>query len=425
PIITKNEIKKKLYLSHFLYVWNARVYEFGIILLIVDLYPNTLFPSSLFALCLCLSGIFFSATIAKIIDNGERLKTVKRTIFLQRISVLISISSLLLVKIFEIESTKISKFITLCIVIICGSIEKLCAIGNKIAISRDWLVKISNQYESVNENFLVELNTQMRSIDLFCKLVGPTFIATLNGFSTKISAFFIIISILISNPVEIYAIVNVYNNVSELQIPKVKFENNEVDDDDHNDLNKINSIQFFKNLKIFQKSVICLPTISYSLLYLTSLSFGSATIAYLLSFEDIDSFKIGILRGASTIFEFSSTFLFPFILPRIGIIKMGLISIISEFLFLLPIAISFIMKLSYCRWLICILIPFSRIGLWCYDLTAQNLIQLYVNDSDRGSFSSIEESLINFFELLSCLLTLIFNKQEQFAIPVYCSVGAI
>ncbi|ODV58614.1 uncharacterized protein ASCRUDRAFT_72541 [Ascoidea rubescens DSM 1968] len=428
-----HEIKKKLYISHFLYVWNARVYEFGIILFIVDLFPQTLLPSSLFALCCSLTSIIFSTSIATIVNNGERLHVVRETIFIQRSSVILSTFSILLTHI--IPKLARYKVIVLIVVIICGGIEKLCALANKISIQRDWLVHIA---EEGNEGFLVELNTQMRSIDLFSKLLGPTFIALVIGFtSIKISLVFIIVSFLVSNPIEYYAIARVYYLVPELQKPKRKqvivYDNQEnyesLDQSENSNqspiLKKKSKSQFITNLKVFSSSTMCLPTISYALLYLTVLSFGNSTIAYLLSFPSINDELVGILRAISSIFELSSTVIFPPVNKNFGLINTGLISLVSQFTSLIPILTSFLLSYKYSYKILCICIPFSRLGLWGYDLSIQNMIQIYVNDDERAGFTAIEESIISLCELSGYAVTMVFHKPSQFHWPAYISVGSI
>jgi iron-regulated transporter 1 len=70
-------------------------------------------------------------------------------------------------------------------------------------------------------------------------------------------------------------------------------------------------------------------------------------------------------------------------------------------------------------------VALSRLGLWGFDLSVQYLVQDDAPEATRGSFSAIEMSLQNIFELLSFATTMIFYRPEDFKIPVYISAGAI
>ncbi len=439
-------IKNQLYISHSLYVWNARVFEFGFVLFLVDLFPNTLWPSSLFSLCSCLSGILGASKVASIVENGERLHIVRESIFIQRTAVLLPTVVLLTTHVFahmnpggEESPIKAShiltmKYLSLAFVICGGCIERLCQIANKISIARDWLVTIAAH----DDKFLMELNVKLRGIDLFCKLVGPTFISLLAGVSIRYSMLFIIVMNIISNYLEYFSIKKVYQLVPALQIPKHKPDiinesaststststctNNTVSNNESHD----NHGQFLQNVHTFTHSLMCLPTLAYAMLYLTVLSFGNQTIAFLLSFDDINSLTVGCLKAVSTIFELSATVITPKLVNSVGLVNTGMYSISSEFIFLCPILIGFVLNLPYRHWLLCLFVPLSRVGLWGYDLVIQNMVQLYItDDSQRSQFSAIEESLIGTFELSGYLMTLILHKPDMFEYPVFVSISSV
>lgn len=412
----KDNIKHKLYVSHFLYVWNARIYEFGIVLFIINLYPKDLLPPSLFALVSTCSAILFTNHLTKFVNKGERLSVIKSTIFVQRFFAILSSLTLLIT--FEFfKSDVFYKHICLAIVIICGIVERLATIANKMSISRDWIVKICGK----DQDFLLELNTKLRSIDLFCKLIGPFFISTFLSLTNhEITAIFFILSFLISNTIEFSAILNIYHIVPILK-------NNKNDQliattkrIDHNS-------SYWKLLHLFLKNPISLSIISVSMAYFTVLSFGNSTVAYLLSFDDINNFKVGCLKAISTFFElFGTVFVFPFLNKYTGLINTEIISVSFQFLTLLPVAFGFLLNYPYTRWLMCICIPFSRIGLWCFDLSVQNSIQIHIKDDfQRFNATSFEETFNNLFELLGYLSTLVYHKPEQFEIPAVATVVII
>jgi iron-regulated transporter 1 len=56
----------------------------------------------------------------------------------------------------------------------------------------------------------------------------------------------------------------------------------------------------------------------------------------------------------------------------------------------------------------------SRLGLWVYDLTTQQLTQTMTSSTRRSSFTSVENSFISSFELVQHLVAIILNRPEQF-----------
>lgn len=71
---------KRLYVSHFLSGWNTRVFEFGAVLYLASLFPDSLFPLSIYALVRGTSAIFLSPAVGQYIDTGDRLQVAKFSI---------------------------------------------------------------------------------------------------------------------------------------------------------------------------------------------------------------------------------------------------------------------------------------------------------------------------------------------------------
>jgi solute carrier family 40 (iron-regulated transporter), member 1 len=76
-------------------------------------------------------------------------------------------------------------------------IEKLAAIMNLVSVERDWVIVVARSDTTALRsmlllnchvyvsNILIAMNSQMRRIDLVCKLLGPFFIGILDGVSTE------------------------------------------------------------------------------------------------------------------------------------------------------------------------------------------------------------------------------------------------
>lgn len=80
PTRVPQAIALRLYLSHFLSTWNSRVFEFGAVLYLATIFPNTLLPMSIYAVARAAAAVFFSPTVGRYIDIGNRLKVVRLSI---------------------------------------------------------------------------------------------------------------------------------------------------------------------------------------------------------------------------------------------------------------------------------------------------------------------------------------------------------
>lgn len=56
----------------------------------------------------------------------------------------------------------------------------------------------------------------------------------------------------------------------------------------------------------------------------------------------------------------------------------------------------------------------SRLGLWIYDLTTQQLTQTMTSPHQRSSFAGVENSFVALFELMQNVIAIILHKPEQF-----------
>jgi solute carrier family 40 (iron-regulated transporter), member 1 len=74
------KLTRSLYVSHFLSTCNARIFEFGAVLFIADLFPGTLLPASVYALVRAASATFLSPAVGHYVDTGNRLQIVRLSI---------------------------------------------------------------------------------------------------------------------------------------------------------------------------------------------------------------------------------------------------------------------------------------------------------------------------------------------------------
>lgn len=379
-VLDVSGIKPRLYVSHFLSTWNSRVFEFGAVLFLARIFPGTLLPSSIYALVRAASAICFAPLVGRYVDQGDRLKVVRLSIVGQRMAVILSCLG------FWALSTGFPGFPSLRPLLIASlavltCVEKLCSIMNLIAIERDWVVIIAE-----NSHYELEvLNSQMRRIDLICKLVGPLAIALVDVYSTITAIIAVLGMNAFSVPIEYFAIATVYRKISALQARPGVSNNIDVSSSAMPEVPgawRLGSLCVTQTKSIYHgvanyvRHQIFLPSIALCLLYFTVLSFSGQMVTYLLS-VGLSSAQVGVLRTLSTAIELSATWLAPIAMNRVGPLRGGLWFINWQMSCLVgAIALFWVERTPSVAALALVTgVIFSRVGLWGFDLCVQITIQ--------------------------------------------------
>jgi iron-regulated transporter 1 len=420
----RSSTARKLYISHFLSTWNMRLFEFGAVLFLANIYPNTLLPMSIYALVRALAAVLLSPFIGQYIDRTDRLISIRFSIVGQRCAVICSclLFWAMMEKADILPAWIDGLALTLLSVLAC--VEKLCATANTVSVERDWVVVIGNN----DEAYLQDMNTQMRRIDLFCKLIGPLAIALIDGFSPRTAVLVTLGLNAISMLAEYGLIARVYHSV-----PGLRKHDSSISDEtppEQSLATKARSSCTIAtlNLKAYTNSTAFLPSFSLSLLYLTVLSFSGQMTTYLLTFPTLTAPVIGTIRTIATIFELASTWLAPYLISRIGPTRAGIWCLSFQIACLSAGVSTFLYPTNSSLPRIYLLVAsviLSRIGLYGFDLVAQLIIQGSVPAHQRASFSTTEASVQNLFELLTFLTTIVFPRPEQFRIPACVSFAAV
>lgn len=427
-ISTGTSIRNKLYVSHLLSTWNFRGFEFGTILFLATIYQGTLLPMSIYALVRAASAVLLAPAIGRYIDNGERLKVIRSSIFWQRGAVVISCALFWVMLGMKGILSTWAMAILLSANILLACIEKLSSIMNTVSVERDWVVVIANN----NETALRQINSQMRRIDLFCKLVSPLFIALLDGFSTKFAILVTLAMNSISLVVEYALIARVYRAFPSLArdcAPRSAEIDEMADTPQNRSLIRSAAKQLMSlvgNLQVYTSQDAFLASLSLSILYLTVLSFSGQMITYLLA-VGYTSTIVSLIRILSTGCEMSATWLAPWVMSKIGPIRTG-IWFLSFQMICLGIAVLIFWTEQVSIWAASGLVGgtiLSRIGLWGFDLSAQVIIQEEVEPQHRGAFSTTEAALQNLFELCAYASTIVFSQPADFKYPAMMSIFAV
>ncbi|KAF6788467.1 iron-regulated transporter [Colletotrichum musicola] len=426
-------VRRRLYLSHFLSTWNSRVFEFGAVLYLATIFPGTLMPMSIYALTRGLSAILFASAIGQYIDTGNRLSVVRVSIVLQRVVVAASCVVFYLLKIRLVSGAGIEAgMLALTAALAC--VEKLASIMNMVSVEKDWVVVVAAD----DTASLRTMNAQMRRIDLMCKMLGPLFIALIDGISTELAIIVNFAMNVASVVVEYYAIARVYHDVPELQGDKQPTTIAPPRSAGSPQASTPKVSQLWQSLKsMTAKSVTdtrfyvrhraFLPSFAGCLLYLTVLSFNGQMGTYLLS-AGYSATEIASARMLSVAFEVLATWVAPWLMDRIGPVRAGLWLSSSQVSMLA--AGTTVFWLFQDRPLISATglvggTILSRIGLRGFDLCTQLIVQEDVEAESRGAFSSVEAAWQNAFELLSYVSTIVFFRPDQFKWPSLISVVAV
>lgn len=449
PAVIPNSVPRslglRLYVSHFLSTWNSRVFEFGAALFLTSIFPGTLLPVSIYSLVRNAGYIIFAQPVGNWINKGDRLSLIRASIIGQRVPVAASCALLLVLLLKKDELGSRKNTGVFAVVVVLSVVEKLSATLNLISVERDWVVVITAN----NEVERRKMNARMRRIDLFCKLMGPLTVSLVAIASTEIAIWTTLGMNMASVIVEYVAIEQVYRRVSGLKrISDVAASSDRrgstaltqgTDTQSRNRLqsvkpkllNSMRGILPIESLPFYFSHPAFLASFALSLLYFTVLSFSGQMITYLVS-VGYTPLYIGIARVGSSIFEISATWAAPYLMKRIGVVRAGIWSLAWQMTCLAGVLAWYFSDFEgkgtnsiFSATGLAVGVALSRIGLWGFDLCAQNIIQDEVEDDHRGTFSAVEASFQNLFEILSYVTTIIFSRPDEFQWPVVISVGAV
>lgn len=246
------------------------------------------------------------------------------------------------------------------------------------------------------------MNARMRRIDLFCKLMGPLTVSLVAIASTEIAIWTTLAMNMASVVVEYAAIEQVYRRVSGLkriseaatststgrrtsasstQVPEAHNNTSRLRSIKPKVLNGMRGILPIDSLPFYLSHPAFLASFALSLLYFTVLSFSGQMITYLAS-VGYTPLHIGIARVGSSIFEISATWAAPYLMRKIGVVRAGIWSLAWQMACLAGVLGWYFSDFEgkgtdsvFAATGLAVGVALSRVGLWGFDLCAQNIIQ--------------------------------------------------
>lgn len=370
----------KLYLSHTLSTWCSRTFEFGAVLALAAIFPGTLLYASCYALIRSAAAAVLSSWIGEFVDRSNRLSAVRHSIIWQRVPV--ALSCILFLVMLTVRKSSLVTGSCFVATIALACLEKLAAVGNTVAIERDWVIIVAEELNADRQ----DLNAVMRRIDLLCKLLAPVGISLVDSYSTTVAVWVIFGLSSVSVLAEYFAIAQVYYAVSGLRRTKAP----EQDTFDEASVERGGTLlSSTLNRTRSACSSILLPWIDYMrtsvflacfslcLLYLTVLSFALQMTTYLLS-VGFTPLQVSLMRVVAVLVELSATCVGPVVTARIGPVRAGLWFINWQLAFQVAAAIAFTWldtdrKIAGIGLVGGVIV--SRLGLWGFDLSMQYIVQ--------------------------------------------------
>ncbi|KAI1434666.1 Ferroportin1-domain-containing protein [Xylaria sp. CBS 124048] len=359
-----------------------------------------------------------------------------------------------------------------------GIIERLSASANLISMERDWVVTVAgptgHPYGLSNLNAVmrrIDLVCKLLSPILVSIIISAT------G-SVRIGVLYTGFTSLISIPIEFISAKRVWNGSPVLQAPKalppsISTPGSASSEEEGRSM-RIRSLlrglhRYFEGLKMYFTSAVWIPSVALAMLHFNMLTWRATFITYLINIG-YSLNVITIARAIGSMFEITSTVITPRGIvyfgrtgqrlnvardesevsllqgerqteelandaqTMVGLQRLGLWGMSSQLITTIPVVLA-IWVISAQRnqgdigdfslgkthqlnigWSVLLFsfLAFSRLGVWIYDLTTQQITQTLLPKTQRSSFAGVENSVINVFEVMGAGAAIAFPRVEQY-----------
>eukprot|EP00758_Cryptobia_borreli_P003572 Tbor_TRINITY_DN3838_c0_g1::TRINITY_DN3838_c0_g1_i1::g.5547::m.5547/K14685/SLC40A1, FPN1; solute carrier family 40 (iron-regulated transporter), member 1 len=347
---------------YFFAAWGCRMWEFASIVLLMEVFPTTLLPSSMLGFFESMAAIIGAPYLGRYIDSKERLTSIQYSIIGQNIGIGFA-SSVLAFSLFHDAQnwSQIYCKVLLVIVLICANMGvKLSSSLNKMSLEKDWAVTIgahiSQLQEKANEgkdsekispdlemcrfgdsdltqggsttetsftesnvrdadkddNYnefdspLPHINAKLRRVDLICTILAPMGVGLLSGLlGTSMACLIIMAWSLLSMVVELSLSKLVYDRLPCLHFKRNSSSVDQNSPEQQSCRSTLDDIKMFINHPCFISA-----SLPYSMLYLSLLSFGGIMVSFL-KIMGCSNLLVGGGRGVAAIIAVLSTIAVP------------------------------------------------------------------------------------------------------------------
>lgn len=280
--------------------------------------------------------LLFASALGRWVDcNPSRLRVLLVTIVINRISVLVSCITWLVILSSSYPAPRQVFFV---VALILGRAERLSRGTNILSIERGWVPTLANT--TINARHpapydLTHLNTTMRRIDMLCKLIAPlavsTFVSRVK--SERIAVVVIATISTLSLGPECWGVQQVWNQNSRLRARKERVDDAAISSNQNRPmqlcytktpltrlaldlygkiaLQVMSSIrEYVADLGYYFRTSVWIPSLCAAVPHASVLTFSGTMLTYLLN-AGYSLNTITCARASGAVFEISSTFIFP------------------------------------------------------------------------------------------------------------------
>lgn len=388
------ENRNQLYVMHFFFAFVSRMWDMGIVLLVAQLTNNSLFLVALTGLCCAVAIFLFMGMIGSFLDKTNRIVAVRIALLvkLSAVSVAYGVCAYLNITstsdpVADAEALYDDPFkrrlvYSLPVLAALASMS-FCAITQ--SIEKDWIVVLSDK----DSRWLSTTNSFMTQIDLGCSSLAPALTGLMFAYQSHETVSLVLLGVNALSTVALYVFMaHLYHawpalgqkvGVDEIRHQILEMtHHSELDleslpDSAGNDFTAVSyGTHHEKNKPAELKPVAVAPPapvaaaaasstsvsnplaflhdffhsgcagmmISYALLYMTVLSFGSLMTVYT-RYCGVSDDRIGLFRGLAALFGYLGATIFPLCSEKLGLHNAAQWAIVYQFVLVALAASSF------------------------------------------------------------------------------------
>jgi len=464
--VNLNDTRWLLYVSHFFNQFSEQSWQFCLALFLAAFTNNeSLILVTSYGLVTYSFVCCFGSSVGRYIDGSNRLVVARQFIGFENLAVLTATFCCYILLSRDQNGAEslydLKSLLLLAAIHFLGAVAMILDSGFLVAIERDWIVVMSlgacnlrksereltkEEEENVQIAWLSDTNVKMRQIDLSCKILAPAvagfFIAFFDDGTSKNHGYNLRGAALMVGGVNVAALIveyictaKIYHAIPDLALSSVADMATEQEEEEYDNKkdgketengdgtkNGKRSMQILDDLDVYFSQDICWAGFSLALLYLNvALSFGNIMTVYLV-WRGISLKAIGLWRGVASAAGLAGTFVYHFMAKRIGLVDLGMISVTFEFLCLAVCYGALFVEDNNVFFVMLIAgVCFSRIGLWVFDISVTQLMQLHVPAPVRGLVGGVQQSLNAFFTVIIYIVGLFISDPNNF--HIYASVS--
>ncbi|KAJ4462675.1 putative SLC11A3 iron transporter [Paratrimastix pyriformis] len=330
-----------------------------------------------------------------------------------------------------------------------GGVASLAQSTFGVAVKKDWMVVLAGPSEAELSN----MNAWLRGIDMCAFIVAPFVVSVLNvAFSSPVTALIVAGWNTFAFIPEMILLVWLYRSVSlptpanlsssppswrcpDLRRPPGTAVAPSSSNPAPSEGTPLAPALLGSSLRplwegwgMYMREPVCLASVAMALLYVTTLSPHTSLVISWLVLMKIDTRVVAAFQGVSSVIGLLSSVLSPFVIRRLNIYRSAGFGLAFQVASLIPgcLLLSFVPNPSTVVVLLfCGTITISRFGLWLFDLSQTQIMQVDVSPDRRGMVNGVEQSLDSLGTILILIVGSIAGTPDKFLIPVWVSMVAV